>query len=54
MGLAKELMYAGMERTLSEQLDQEASVQSLCRLTRDHQEGLKAFREKRTPQFIGE
>ena len=53
MGLAKELMYAGMERTLSEQLDEEASVQSLCRLTRDHQEGLKAFHEKRFPRFEG-
>ena len=53
MGLAKELMYAGMERTLSEQLDEEASVQCLCRLTRDHQEGLQAFHEKRSPRFEG-
>ena len=53
MGLAKELMYAGMERTLSEQLDEEASVQCLCRLTRDHQEGLRAFHEKRSPRFEG-
>jgi 2-(1,2-epoxy-1,2-dihydrophenyl)acetyl-CoA isomerase len=53
MGLAKELMYGGMERTLMEQLDEEASVQSLCRLTGDHQEGLQAFHEKRTPEFEG-
>ena len=53
MGLAKELMYAGMERTLSEQLEEEASVQCLCRLTRDHQEGLEAFHEKRSPRFEG-
>ncbi len=53
MGLAKELMYAGMERTLSEQLNEEASVQCLCRLTRDHQEGLQAFHEKRSPRFEG-
>ena len=53
MGLAEELMYAGMERTLSEQLDEEASVQCLCRLTRDHQEGLQAFHEKRSPRFEG-
>jgi len=53
MGLAKELLYAGMERTLSEQLDEEASVQSLCRLTRDHQEGLQAFHGKRAPKFEG-
>ncbi|MGE5253651.1 MAG: enoyl-CoA hydratase/isomerase family protein, partial [Planctomycetaceae bacterium] len=53
MGLAKELLYAGMERTLSEQLDEEASLQCLCRLTRDHQEGLQAFHEKRSPRFEG-
>ena len=53
MGLAKELMYAGMERTLTEQLDEEASVQCLCRPTRDHQEGLKAFHEKKAPKFEG-
>ena len=53
MGLAKELMYAGMERTLSEQLDEEAGVQCLCRLTRDHQEGLQAFHEKRAAKFEG-
>jgi enoyl-CoA hydratase/carnithine racemase len=44
-------MYAGMERTLSEQLDEEASVQCLCRLTRDHQEGLQAFHEKELPNL---
>jgi 2-(1,2-epoxy-1,2-dihydrophenyl)acetyl-CoA isomerase len=53
MGLAKGLLYAGMERTLSEQLDEEASLQCLCRLTRDHQEGLQAFHEKRSPRFEG-
>lgn len=53
MGLAKELMYAGMERTLSEQLDDEASFQCFCRLTRDHQEGLQAFLGKRAPKFEG-
>ena len=53
MGLAKRLIYTGLGKSLSDQLDEEANVQTICRLTEDHREGLRAFKEKRTPGFKG-
>ncbi len=53
MGLAKRLIYTGMGKSLSDQLDEEANVQTICRLTEDHREGLRAFKEKRSPRFQG-
>lgn len=53
MGLAKKLVYGGLEKTLAEQLDDEASIQVLCSMTQDHREGIRAFKEKRNPQFQG-
>ncbi len=53
MGMAKRLIYGGLEKNLADQLDDEANLQTLSRLTEDHKEGLLAFREKRTPQFKG-
>ncbi len=53
MGLAKRLVYTGLGKSLSDQLDEEANVQTICRLTEDHREGLRAFKEKRSPRFQG-
>ena len=53
MGLTKKLIYGGLEKSLAEQLDEEASYQALCRMTQDHKEGLQAFQEKRIPRFTG-
>ncbi|TFB21721.1 enoyl-CoA hydratase [Filobacillus milosensis] len=39
---------------LEEVLDQETKGQALMRQTKDHQEGIQAFIEKRNPNFIGE
>lgn len=53
MGLGKRLIYAGLGKSLSDQLDEEGNVQTICRLTEDHREGLRAFKEKRSPRFQG-
>jgi len=53
MGMAKRLIYGGLEKNLSDQLEDEASLQTVVRLTEDHREGLLAFKEKRNPQFKG-
>lgn len=40
--------------TLEDALEYEADLQEMAGRTRDHQEGLTAFLEKRPPQYIGE
>ena len=51
--LAKRAIYRGLHNDLEKQLDFESYAQNLCRTTSDHQEGVKAFVEKRTPLFKG-
>lgn len=54
-GLArtKQAIYEGWGRTLAEQLDVERDYQAELGHTADYAEGVRAFAEKRTPQFTG-
>ncbi|UBV42062.1 enoyl-CoA hydratase/isomerase family protein [Deinococcus taeanensis] len=54
LNLTKQALVAGMTSTLDEALDQEAALQQLAGDHWEHEEGVTAFKEKRTPQFIRE
>ena len=50
---AKEAINKGMELTLEQGLRLEADLYFLMHTTKDREEGIRAFREKRKPQFKG-
>jgi len=50
---AKEAIIKGMDLTLEQGLHLEADLYFLLQTTRDRTEGIKAFMEKRTPEFEG-
>jgi enoyl-CoA hydratase len=50
---AKEAVLKGLDMTLEQGLRLEADLYFLLHTTQDRQEGIKAFREKRTPGFQG-
>jgi 2-(1,2-epoxy-1,2-dihydrophenyl)acetyl-CoA isomerase len=51
--LAKQLLYQGLNSDLRMQLRMENYALETSRSTRDHEEAVKAFLEKRRPVFIG-
>ncbi|WP_077324486.1 enoyl-CoA hydratase/isomerase family protein [Virgibacillus siamensis] len=51
--LIKRYMLDGMEQSYEAFLDKEAQAQRIAGMSGDHQEGLKAFQEKRKPEFSG-
>lgn len=51
---AKEAVSRGLDLTLDQGLHLEADLYSLLQTTYDRQEGIKAFLEKRRPEFRGE
>jgi enoyl-CoA hydratase len=53
MKYAKETVYKGMDMTLEQGLRLEADLYLLLHTTQDRTEGIKNFREKKTPRFEG-
>ncbi len=53
VGLTKNLMWEEIRSNMRKTLIAESFAQNLCRTTADHQESVKAFLEKREPQYEG-
>lgn len=54
LGLTKRMLNITFDYSLEEMLDIEAQLQEAASRTDDHQEGLTAFLEKRSPAFTGQ
>jgi 2-(1,2-epoxy-1,2-dihydrophenyl)acetyl-CoA isomerase len=52
MGLAKRDFNKAMYPHLEQVLDYEAHIQEIARLGAEHKEGVRAFVEKRPPNFL--
>lgn len=53
IGRTKRALYASFENDLATSLEQEAEGQTFCGYTQDHEEGVRAFFEKREARFTG-
>ena len=53
IGIIKKMLNKSATSTLDDMLDYEAYCQETAGATHDHQEGVKAFLEKRKPDFLG-
>ena len=52
--MTKKLMREGQGASFDAIMDMSAAMQALAHMTKDHQEAVAAFFEKRTPEFKGE
>jgi 2-(1,2-epoxy-1,2-dihydrophenyl)acetyl-CoA isomerase len=52
-GLLKRAMYASPTNSLDAQLDLERDLQREAGLSEDYREGVRAFKDKRDPRFVG-
>jgi enoyl-CoA hydratase/carnithine racemase len=50
---AKALVYAGLERSMTEHLRSNTEVMQACFASEDHREGVASFLERRPPKFVG-
>jgi 2-(1,2-epoxy-1,2-dihydrophenyl)acetyl-CoA isomerase len=53
LSLIKKILNWGQQSDLKTVMELEYFAQGICRETEDHKEGLKAFKEKREPNFMG-
>jgi 2-(1,2-epoxy-1,2-dihydrophenyl)acetyl-CoA isomerase len=53
IGLIKQMLNKSISSTLEEMLEYESFCQEIAGRTEDHHEGVRAFLEKRKPQFKG-
>ena len=53
LGLTKRALQGALERSLIDTIEMEARFQKKAAASRDHREGLQAFKEKRAPDFEG-
>jgi 2-(1,2-epoxy-1,2-dihydrophenyl)acetyl-CoA isomerase len=53
IGLSKMLLSRSLENTLQDMMQYEGLAQAICMQSMDHQEGVKAFYEKRKALFVG-
>ena len=54
IGLIKTLLNKSYENDLANQLDMEKELQTIAASTKDYKEGVSAFLDKRSPNYIGD
>jgi len=54
IGLIKKMLNRSFTASLEDTLEYEAYCQEIAGRSKDYQEGVKAFIEKRQPKFVGE